>query len=173
MSGRVDFRPVASREDATMILRILNEAAEWLSSRGVVQWPPRFRESDIESYFTEADVFLGWLGDEAVATFSISWCDPLMETPTLPPAGYLNRVAVRRDHAGRGIGTNILSWASAFVRSEGRRYLRGYCNADNGRLIEFYTANQCRIVGEYTDDYGRSLLLERDARQPRTQTVAT
>jgi GNAT superfamily N-acetyltransferase len=66
----------------------------------------------------------------------------------------VHRLAVRRAHAGAGLGYRLLDWAGARVRERGRAALRLDVVTGNRRLREYYEAagfaHRRDVTGEFT-----------------------
>jgi GNAT superfamily N-acetyltransferase len=134
-----------SRLDLRAAAGILDEAAWWLASRGLPGWRPgSFSRSGtlqrrvLLSAFRSGDLFLGWEGGQAVATVSLLWEDRLYWPDAAADAGYVHRLAVRRNAAGRGVGRAVLRWAEGQTRSRGKRYLRLNCSARDPGIRSYY-----------------------------------
>lgn len=71
------------------------------------------------------------------ATVTLDWSDPLWSDAG-GSAGYLHRIAVRRQSAG--LGAVILAWAADIVRQRGLAAMRLDCVSSNGQLCAYYEA---------------------------------
>lgn len=127
----------ASAAQAGEVLGVLDEAAAWLRQRGVVQWPERFESSWLDGSIARGETWLARVGDSAVGTLSLDWSDPLWADAD-GAAGYVHRMAVRRQAAG--LGAHLLDWAADTVRRNRRHLLRLDCVASNRRLRAYYEA---------------------------------
>ncbi|MBO1418634.1 N-acetyltransferase [Streptomyces sp. FH025] len=117
------------------VLGVLDDAAGWLGSRGVDQWPARFEAAFVEPALSRGETWLVRSGGEVAGTVTMDWADKLWaDSPG--EAGYLHRLAVRRSAAG--LGARILDWAADAVRTRGADYLRLDCVAGNARLRAYY-----------------------------------
>lgn len=117
------------------VLAILNEAAVWLRSRGIEQWPESFRASDVAAAIRDGHTWLVEVDGTTGATVTLDWCDPLWSADQ-GDAGYLHRLAVRRSLSG--LGDEVLTWAAEQVKGRGRRFLRLDCVATNVALKSYY-----------------------------------
>ena len=102
--------------DLSEVLRLLNDAAAWLKSRGLDQWDRGFGPDRIGPLVQAGRTLLvvpaG--GGVAAATISISsQADPDFWTMTeqLVPAWYISKLAIARSAAGQGLGASLLRWA--------------------------------------------------------------
>ncbi|HEY8489680.1 MAG TPA: GNAT family N-acetyltransferase [Dehalococcoidia bacterium] len=154
----------AGPEDVETVAEILEDAAAWILARGIRQWPARFPRSFVSSAIRDHEVYLVLDGEAAVGTVTIQWSDEPVWGPQPGDAGYVHRLAVRRDRAGQGLGRWILSWAEERVRAAGRRYLRLDCMAANAGLRRYYEAAGFASRGEVTVGTWRAARYERDLR---------
>ncbi len=146
-TGTISVRE-ATLDDLDKVMSILGEASEWLQRRGIDQWrPSSFPHERVKRSINNHEVYLAYLGDEPVATFHLQWADRLLWGHMDKDAGYVHHVAVRRAHAGKGLGRQILTWAESQVRSRGGRFLRLDCNADNENLCAYYDRHGFQRVG--------------------------
>jgi GNAT superfamily N-acetyltransferase len=127
---------LAGPGDVDPVVSILEEAAAWLRSRGIDQWPAVFRREFVADHVGRREVYLAWAGAEAAATLSLQAADPEMWGERPPDALYLHGFAVRRRHAG--LGRELLHWAERAAATAGRRYLRLDCMAANPGLRAYY-----------------------------------
>ncbi|MCW3036180.1 MAG: GCN5-related N-acetyltransferase [Actinobacteria bacterium] len=123
-----------------MVQGILAEAATWLASKGIDQWPAAgFREAGTLRRIRQGSVYLAYAAGEPVATITLdTWADPELWKGASDDAGYVHRLAVRRPWAGRGIGAALLDWAGQRVAASGGRWLRLDCMRDNQPLHDYY-----------------------------------
>jgi GNAT superfamily N-acetyltransferase len=118
------------------VASILEEAARWLFSRGVNQWPATVGRARIAAQTDSRDFYLAWDGAQAVGTFSLQTADVEMWGEQPDEALYLHSLAVRRSH--RGLGRQLLSWAEQEAEGRGKRYLRLDCDAASPALRSYY-----------------------------------
>jgi GNAT superfamily N-acetyltransferase len=119
------------------VLSVLDEAAGWLSARGVSQWPSRFEAAWVEGAISRGETWLVGVGDKVAGTITMDWSDPVW-ADTGGTAGYIHRMAVRRWAAG--VGALILDWAADAARQRGVDFLRLDCVKSNQRLRSYYEA---------------------------------
>ncbi|MFF5034598.1 GNAT family N-acetyltransferase [Nocardia salmonicida] len=132
--GLVEFRRAEAGQIGE-VLEVLDEAALWLTSRGVRQWPTRFDPAWVEPAVSRGETWLVAVEGKLAATVTLDWSDPLWADDA-ECAGYVHRMAVRRGAAG--IGGQILGWAADTTRDHGRGLLRLDCVATNDRLRAYY-----------------------------------
>lgn len=143
VTGHLDVRP-ADPAEADAVLAVLDEAAAWLSRRGIRQWPPSFRREWMEPALTEGRVLLARRNGSVAGTLTLEWTDPLWTDASA--AGYLHRLAVRR--AAAGLGARLLTWAGTAVRGRDRGLLRLDCPAGNMPLRAYYDRAGFHHVGD-------------------------
>jgi ribosomal protein S18 acetylase RimI-like enzyme len=170
VSEALDVRP-ARPEDVEEIVDILSEAARWLLARGIRQWPDPFPGDRIAGPVERGAFHLALLGSETVGTLALLWSDPAFWGERPPDAGYVHALAVRRSHAGRGLGRRLLDWADEQVAAAGRDYLRLDCRADNLVLRRYYERLGFEPRGEAVVDDFTSALYERRCRPGRSPSA--
>ncbi len=104
MAGAVDDLMLrrAADSDREDVLEILDEAAQWLASIGVRQWPSPFPRVTVDRDLEHNAVWIAVLGGRTVATASVLTTDPLFWGDVGGDAWYLHRLAIRRSVAGLG-----------------------------------------------------------------------
>jgi GNAT superfamily N-acetyltransferase len=130
-----DLRP-AMADDLAAVLGILDEAAAWLWSRSIRQWPEYFEPHWVLPRLEAGETWLAWSGHEAVGTFTLQWDDVAWSDHHDDDAGYVHRLAVRRSAAG--LGRALLDDAAAQVRDAGRHFVRLDCVTANDVLRAYY-----------------------------------
>lgn len=147
----------ATPEDAPAVAAILTEAAKWVEQLdGTTMWvEDELVESRIGSEVDAGLFHVAECGGEMAGTLKFQLDDQLF-WPDLAPddSAFIHRLAVRRNHAGRGVSTALLEWAADHARSLGRRYLRLDCDAERARLRRVYERfgfrfHSFRQVGSY------------------------
>ena len=135
----LSIRP-ANSDDAATVSAALVEAAQWLEAAGMRLWrAEELHESEIAADVASGLFFIAECDGIAAAVVRFQLEDPLF-WPDVPlgDAAYIHRLAVRRQFAGRGISTTILSWAAERTRSLGRGWLRLDCEASRPKLRAIY-----------------------------------
>ena len=129
----------AELSDADTVLSILEEAACWLASRGIDQWPPgSLPRRRILERIRRGEMYLAALDGKTFGTLALQWSDEEVWGDTPGDAGYVHGLAIRRAFAGRGLGRELLRWAEDRVALSGRGSLRLDCRAENQGLNEYY-----------------------------------
>lgn len=134
-----------------ILVDLLNEAAAWIKTKGIDQWPspmPAHWRDGIQHRLQNGRFFLLYDSQQtAVATIAIDWRSHYW--PDDGQAGYVRRMAVCDALHGCGLGTAMLDWAKGFVEENGRVYLRLDCLASNSQLCHYYQAygfQDCGLV---------------------------
>jgi ribosomal protein S18 acetylase RimI-like enzyme len=138
-SGEVTLSP-AYKADFSRVLAILEDAAAWLASRGIDQWRPGgFDHHELLQSIDRRELHLARIDGRDVGTITLQWADPLFWPPEgHDQAGYVHKLAVRREAAGRGLGRYLLEWAAARSAERGKRFLRLDCQGTNPGLCGYY-----------------------------------
>lgn len=150
----------ASIDDASEVLDLLAAAAEWAAARGQPNWPARFPTRLITNAIERGELFVAEIDGLTVATLNVQWSDPRFwgATDADADAGYVHRLAVRRTHAGRGLGSRLLDWADEQVRARGRSWLRIDVVSGNDPLRRYYGAvgfvHRRDVEGEFVTSDG-------------------
>ena len=137
--SEIHIRP-ARAEDVAAIHGIITDAERWLSDRGMPMWlPEELRVEPIREHVVAGMYQVAELDGEVVGTLRFQLEDAEYWPDLAPGDGaFVHRLAVRRDHAGRGVSTALLTWAVARAREVGRGHLRLDCDAHRPRLRDFY-----------------------------------
>jgi len=144
----------ATADDLAAVLGILDEAAAWLWSRSIRQWPQYFEPQWVVPRLDAGETWLAWSRGEAVGTYTLQWEDVAWSDRHDDDAGYVHRLAVRRAFAGGRVSMALLQWAADRARGLGRRFLRLDCEASRLRLRAVYEGfgfrhHSDRQVGPY------------------------
>jgi GNAT superfamily N-acetyltransferase len=133
----------AGLEDIPDVVRLLNDAARWLASRGIRQWEHEFAAEHVTGAIVNAEMWLVRDVDgRALGTMQLSpVADPAFWTADEAAgyqAMYLSRLATSRSPENAGLGALMLRWAADFARSLSYRELRLDCRRDNADLHRYY-----------------------------------
>lgn len=132
----------AHKDELNVVMEILDEAAVWLSAKGIRQWlspPPKSLWDFVEREIEKDQVFLVRTQPDnyAVATFRLAWTDSKLWNDA-KEAGYVYSLATRTRVKGYGVGGIILNWVKAYIKSNNRKYLRLDCIATNPAIRQYY-----------------------------------
>jgi predicted N-acetyltransferase YhbS len=125
----------AQAGDLDAVLAVLNEAAGWLASRGVQQWPPRFDPAWLAGSVARGDAWLAEADGRAIGTVEFTRSDAAWGGRR-GDSRYVHRLAVRRE--ARGLGRLLLGWAGAEARRQECEWLRLDCVVGNAELRRYY-----------------------------------
>ena len=128
----------ATPDDLGALVAVRDEAAAWLTAKGIDQWQ--------EPWPTEDLTVEGMLrniqdDDKPAATITINrWAKPELwtEQERAEPALYAHRVTVDRAHGGQGLGAELLDWAGTKAADEGADWLRVDVWTTNEHLQHYY-----------------------------------
>jgi predicted N-acetyltransferase YhbS len=162
----VKVRP-AVREDVETVGELIDDATRWVGELGFEQWPLPFPREELLAAIDRGEVHLAEVDGEAVATVTLLWDDPVYWGERPPDAAYVHKLAVRRDHAGRGIGAAVVEWANAEAHAAGRAFLRLDCLRQSRGIRDYYERLGFEYRGDL-DDEARGLLLSLYERPVRT-----
>jgi ribosomal protein S18 acetylase RimI-like enzyme len=161
---RIDIR-TAQIEDLNGMQKLYVEAAIWIrSSQGFTQWSEdTFTRDYLEQFISGNDVFVAYLEGELVGCFSIQWkYEDKWGELFHENAGYVYRLVVLRKYKGQGIGNHFLTWAEAYIKNEGKKWLRLDCMADNPVLNQYYRSLGLIFQGRYNGCGWSANLYERE-----------
>ncbi len=130
----------AQGADLDKVLEILEEASQWLSSKGLEpQWlpSPSFQQT-IKDNIDHGEVYVVKDVKKTVGTITLQWSDKKFWGDVPTDAGYIHKFAIARSHAGQRLGLRMLEWAETKARAKGKRYLRLDCLAANKTIREYY-----------------------------------
>lgn len=135
----------ATSDDIDDLLAVLDEAAAWLRTKGVEQWPKRFKAAWVGPAVERGETWLARLDGAVAGTITLDWDDPLWSDLD-GSAGYVHRMAVTR--SAPGLGATLLTWTAATTRALGCTYLRLDCVSTNTRLRTYYESQGFHHQGD-------------------------
>lgn len=153
----------ADKGDREKIIELYDEAARWLSSKGIdqwaVPWPSRqARERRVDQGIAHGKTWLVCDGPRVAATVTVYEQDSLGLLPsvyrgsgvmvpdlwrTVPglaqePAHYLYRLIVARSYEGHGLGSRILDWVGDRAARDQADWVRLDVWTTNTALHDYY-----------------------------------
>jgi len=130
----------ATRQDTEKVADVLCEAVRWLDQSGMPMW----RCDELLPARLAADVgaglfFVAECDAETAGVVKFQLEDELFwPDVSRTESAFVHRLAVRRQFAGGGISSALLSWAVERARSLDRLYLRLDCEASRPKLRAVY-----------------------------------
>lgn len=164
----------ADENDHDVIVGLIEAAAQWLrETKDTTQWSQPWRSEEDRSNRIRRDLIAGntWiLRDNGIAVATIT-TDP-EDYPIWPAewlheaAVYVRRLVVRRDYAGRRLGTTLLDWAGLTARRDyGADWIRVDVWRSNKELHTYYERQGFKSCGESSDpDYPSGALFQKPTR---------
>lgn len=131
---------VAEHRHIPVIQQMLSAASRRAAELGYRQWWDPFPVASIRDGVDLGETYLLTDGQEAVGTITVSWEDELFWGRCPPDAGYVHRLCVDSVVAHKGLGVELLSWASSQIADRGRRWIRLDTPSSNDRLRMYYEA---------------------------------
>ncbi|NKI19959.1 GNAT family N-acetyltransferase [Paenibacillus dendritiformis] len=130
----------AASEHIALLQELYVEAARWRAGRGITLWDEHaFTAAYIERFMREKEVFIALADGDGIGCFAIQWSDPeIWRELEHEAAGYLHRLVVSRKYGGMRLGYRLLEWAEEYVKSQGKRFFRLDCMAENKGLNQYY-----------------------------------
>jgi ribosomal protein S18 acetylase RimI-like enzyme len=138
-----------------VIIRLIDDAAEWLRTKNTDQWAQPWPSKEDRSHRIRRDLVAGrtwiaWDGSEAAATVTADVLDnPIWPEETRQDqAVYVCRLVVNRSYAGRGLGAELQDWAGLrAMRRHGARWIRVDVWTTNSALHAYYRRQGFEFCG--------------------------
>lgn len=129
-----------NRDNVEIFSGILIGVSEWLNSIGQSMW----KDNDLsvqnllEKYNME-EMRLCYDDSNLIGVYVIQWYDPLFWSELREnESGYLHKLAVCREHCGKGYGRKLIHSAEQLCKERGIEWLRLNCGTFRPRLRNFY-----------------------------------
>ena len=178
-TGLVTIAP-AQHSEFDLLVEMLEEVAEWLTSRGIDQWRPgSFKngpfQAALATQIEQGAVYLAKQEGQIVGTVTLQWSAPLdvrmwERIVQVEEAGYIHRLAIRRAFASKGMGRCLLSWAENTIAAIGKSYARLDCTAENPVLRTYYEQAGFVYRGEVEGKGWKASLYEKHLRKQTEQS---
>jgi GNAT superfamily N-acetyltransferase len=149
-SDAIDVATVepAGQRDGRQIYELRRAVEDWLSSRGIEQWPVgEISSDDVQSQVAAGEWHVLRAGDDLAGAFRLQWSDEMIWQHENGFAAYVHSLMVNRGYAGRGVGERLLHWAAVLGQDGGATELRLDCGEGSLRLREYYAGLGFREVG--------------------------
>jgi GNAT superfamily N-acetyltransferase len=139
----------ARADDAAAVHALYEEAAAFLTARGLRQWLPGAWTSDaISQAIARGEIFVARSGSRLAALLSLVDEDLEIWGASDGTALYLHKLTVARASASEGLGRRLLDWVADEARRRGRLRVRLDCVASNTFLRRYYAAAGFAECGE-------------------------
>ncbi len=144
------------------VLEILNDAANWLLSKGIDQWRPEsFSRSSTAEKIRLGEVYLAKQNHQSIGTITLQWSDRFFWVDDDTDAGYVHKLAIKSNYTGKGFGRQLLEWAEQTTKAAGKRYLRLDCMFENPRIRQYYEDAGFTYRGEVRGEGWNAALYEK------------
>ncbi len=144
---------LAQEDDASTILRLMQESSLWMKQWGYHQWTNAYPRELLISEISNARVFMAVKDQLVIGTVTLDetagsyWRVPLLR------AQYLHRLIIDRAYAGKSLGKELMQWSERFAASRGHTKMRLDCDAKNDRLRDYYEALGYAMLGIESDSH--------------------
>jgi GNAT superfamily N-acetyltransferase len=150
----------ATVADMPAVIRLIDDAAEWLRRKGTDQWskpwPNRAgRDSRVLESLAQGKTWIGWDNGIPAATITadrdedLYWPDHFRREPAI----YVHRLVVARPYKGVGLGGALLDWAGRTARRDhDAQWIRVSAWTTNARLHAYYRRQGFEPCGFHADD---------------------
>lgn len=127
---------VACSGDIDEVVRLMHDAAAWMSAKGTPAWDvARIDRTFAETFVLRSELLVASCSDGIVGCCTLSAEDPEFWPDALKgEAAYLHKLAVRRTHAGRGVSSALIEACRHAARTQGCAKLRLDCHPNWPRL---------------------------------------
>lgn len=159
----LDLQPAVAK-DADSLFTLREQAARWLQARDIRQWVPgEVSPATFGAQVAAGEWFVDRWNEGIRAALRFCWSDPDTWGMRPPDAGYVHGLMVDRDHAGEGLGGQLLDWAEYRTIEAGRRLLRLDCVEGNQWLRRYYGDRGFHEVGrkDFEGSWFPAVLLEK------------
>jgi GNAT superfamily N-acetyltransferase len=174
---------LAEPDDMETILRLINQAAAWLRTKGTDQWAEPWPNEEARNDRISRGIQGGstWIAEdhgEAIATVTYREVgNQNLWTPSEQgdPAVYVSRLIVSRKRAGDGIGAALIDWAGYQAREEWEaKWIRIDVWTTNIALHNYYKEQQFIPVRvcDMEDNYPSAALFEKPTAEIDEAAVA-
>jgi GNAT superfamily N-acetyltransferase len=147
-----------TRSNRKAVLRLINEASDWLRTKGTDQWaepwPTRkARDGRVRRDLADGKTWFVWDGKTLAATVTIAdrpnphvWLASGCDLSEL--AVYVHRLVIARKYAGLGLGAELIDWAGdRGYRLYGAMWIRIDVWTTNGGLHQYYKTTRFEPCG--------------------------
>ncbi len=150
----------AALSDVDTVLRWRSQRAAWIAARGSDQWQTPWPRSLAEQAVRSGQMWMIWDGTDPVASFVLSDAAQVTELWKLDtdyghlwldsdrPASalYVSKMVVPLEHAGEGLGAEILDWCGGTAFEAEKIWLRLDAWTTNTGLHDWYMRQGFKLV---------------------------
>ncbi len=124
-------------------LNVLREVGQWLVDNGQEMWElETLTPGNLFDKYTQGNCYVMYSGDTPAGTFILQWEDPLYYADVPPgTAGFIHKVAVRRQFAGQGLFQPMLDFCKQRCVERGIREIQLETDVTRPALMRFYERN--------------------------------
>lgn len=150
--------------DLKVVLDLIYEARQWLSTKGTDQWAipypdPHGKLARVLQGIKRGNTWIVRHGDTPAATVTLSarrnnhvWSKDSTDSDLSERAAFVNRLITARDYAGLGLGAELINWAGLRGRRDwGAKWIRIDVWGTNEKLHEYYRNTDFTRCGTYED----------------------
>jgi len=119
-------------------LSIMREAAQWLIDKGCPLW--NLDDITFERMKDDGEFIVMWdKNGKSIATLLLNFEDRFFWSDIQAyTSGFIHKVAIRREYAGKGLAKNIIDYAIQECRQIGIKSIRLDCDSQRKSLCNFY-----------------------------------
>ena len=157
-------RAEGTQEHLDAVLALIDDAARWLRDKDTDQWSKPWpdeerRNAEVRKGLEAGRTWIVWDHNVAVATVTSAtrghpdiWSNPECTCDLSERAVYLHRVVTARNHAGLGLGAELIDWAGLRARREyGAKWIRIDVWSTNAALHKYFMERGFQPCGTCRD----------------------
>jgi Acetyltransferase (GNAT) family len=155
-------RDTETREDLNVVLDLIEDARDWLATKGTDQWAKPYPDADsklrrVKDRIRRGGTWIVWHGNEPAATVTIVpkrntqvWSPGTTTCDLSDRAVFVHRLITGRQYAGLGLGAELINWAGIRGRnSYGAKWIRIDVWNTNLELHKYYMGTGFERCGTY------------------------
>ncbi|AQG78184.1 GNAT family N-acetyltransferase [Spirosoma montaniterrae] len=123
-----------------VFLSIVREVGQWLADNGHEMWEiDTLTPENLFDVYTRDNAYVLYADETPAATFILQWKDPLYYADVPDnTAGFIHKVAIRRQFAGQNLFAPILDFCRAECLKRGIHEIQLETDATRPALMRFY-----------------------------------
>lgn len=135
-------------DDADAVVRLRDEAARWLLTKGIRQWTPgEVTRDDVLGWMSGGRLYVAEVAGAVAGSVRLAWTDPDVWPVADEDAAYVQSLVSARQPPARGLGRLLLTHVEGVAAETGRTRARLSCLRGNEPLERFYVNAGYTIVG--------------------------